>query len=294
MARSFAGAAVTFTGNDMPKFFVTALALSEIFCAFLLSAPAFGSSTGTVDTHQVRVLRGNVSETNPCQSHSCSVVPRVEIVRPGGSQSWSVVVVRIGKQQEPTAVQKDDRSAQSVSQQGSSTKEEFHDVSGATVLLIRGSVSTGTVDTGSLAKGTGGLATGLALDKVAFAVEGVESSHGQNPAMWRDDLAGPQGPMQVSAAAALDVGGGNRFDFNNNKLLGRAYLSHLYTRYGNWPDAIAAYNWGPGRVSSWIAAGRPEDELPISVHDYLSRVLKSSGSASAIATPTQYDAPRTH
>ena len=50
------------------------------------------------------------------------------------------------------------------------------------------------------------------LDRIAFAVDGVESNHGQNPLMWRPTPDGPQGPMQVSLKAALDVGGGNRFD----------------------------------------------------------------------------------
>jgi len=50
------------------------------------------------------------------------------------------------------------------------------------------------------------------FDRVAYAVEGAESSHGSNPAMWRTDPAGPQGPMQVSEKAAIDIGGGNRFD----------------------------------------------------------------------------------
>ncbi len=47
------------------------------------------------------------------------------------------------------------------------------------------------------------------LDRIAFAVDGVESNHGQNPLMWRPTPDGPQGPMQVSLKAALDVGGGN-------------------------------------------------------------------------------------
>src|SRR5215469_3367341 len=50
------------------------------------------------------------------------------------------------------------------------------------------------------------------LDRVAQAVDGAESSHGADLAMWRPDPAGPQGPMQVTEAAATDVGGGDRFD----------------------------------------------------------------------------------
>jgi Transglycosylase SLT domain len=116
-------------------------------------------------------------------------------------------------------------------------------------------------------------ASGGALDRVAFAVDGAESSHGLDPRMWRPDPAGPQGPMQVSAAAAFDLGGGDRFDPSENRALGRAYLARLYRRYGNWPDAIAAYNWGLGNLDGWIADGRPADGLPIEVELYRDRVL---------------------
>ena len=117
-------------------------------------------------------------------------------------------------------------------------------------------------------------ASGADLDRIAFAVDGAESSHGADPAMWRPELAGPQGPMQVSAAAAIDLGGGDRFDLAQNRQLGRAYLARLYRRYGNWPDAVAAYNWGPGNMDGWIAAGRPASALPLEVERYCDRVLR--------------------
>jgi hypothetical protein len=132
-------------------------------------------------------------------------------------------------------------------------------------------------------------ALGGDLDRVAFAVDGVESSHGTNPLMWRDSPSGPQGPMQVSEAAAIDVGGGNRFDIRENRLLGRAYLARMYARYGNWLDAIAAYNWGPGNLDVWIAAGRPRALLPFDVERYVERVLRD---ALADAMPLRDTTPR--
>jgi hypothetical protein len=111
------------------------------------------------------------------------------------------------------------------------------------------------------------------LDRIAFAVEGVESGHGTNLHMWRTEFGGPQGPMQVSAAAALDVGGGDRFDLHANRQLGRAFLARMFERYGNWPDALAGYNWGPGNTDSWIAAGRPEERLPLETARYIEIVL---------------------
>src|SRR5215831_9947117 len=117
------------------------------------------------------------------------------------------------------------------------------------------------------------------LDRLSSAVEGAESSHGTDARMWRPELEGPQGPMQVSAAAATDVGGGDRFDDAQNRALGRAYLAYLYRRYGSCPDAVAAYNWGPGRMNSWIGSGRPFNRFPPAVAQYRSRVAITSGLA---------------
>lgn len=129
--------------------------------------------------------------------------------------------------------------------------------------------------------GTAQLASaGHILDNIANGVDGAESSHGGDPKMWRPELPdGPQGPMQVSAAAAADVGGGDRFDETENRAIGRAYLAHMFRRYGSWSDAIAAYNWGPGHLDEWIGGGRPADKFPAVVERYRTRVLGTSGLA---------------
>ena len=114
------------------------------------------------------------------------------------------------------------------------------------------------------------------LDRVAYAVEGAESGHGADPQTWGSERNGPQGPMQVSAGAAEDVGGGNRFDERENQVLGRAYLALMYRRYGSWPDAVATYNWGPGHMDAWISGGRPFEKFPPSVEHYRMRVLVGS------------------
>ncbi len=133
----------------------------------------------------------------------------------------------------------------------------------------------------SPAEATIGLDRGgaTALERIALAVDGVESSHGTDPKMWRSDPNGPQGPMQVSAAAAEDAGGGDRFDEQQNRAIGRAYLALMYRRYGSWPDAVAAYNWGPGNMDSWIGGGRAYDKLPPAVERYRIRVLIGSSLA---------------
>jgi hypothetical protein len=114
------------------------------------------------------------------------------------------------------------------------------------------------------------------LDRVAFAVDGAESSHGLDLRMWRPEPSGPQGPMQVTLGAARDVGGGDRFDLVANRALGRAYLARMFSRYGNWPDAIVAYNWGPGNLDAWIGGGRVPNLLPLAVERYRDHVLRDA------------------
>jgi hypothetical protein len=126
---------------------------------------------------------------------------------------------------------------------------------------------------GDAAAAAAASAGGKVLAAIAHAVEGAESSWGSDPRMWRPDPAAAQGPMQITAAAAQDVGGGNRFDPRENLTIGRAYLAHMYRRFGSWPDAVAAYNWGPGHMESWIRSGRSTQKMPLQVMRYRARVL---------------------
>jgi hypothetical protein len=151
-----------------------------------------------------------------------------------------------------------------------------------------------TVLRGSIAQSLPGIelfrpASESDLDRVAFAVDGAESSHGTDLRMWRPELNGPQGPMQVSAAAAIDIGGGDRFDMAENRQLGRGYLALMYRRYGNWPDAIAAYNWGPGNMDAWIGSGRSTGSFPLEVERYRDRVLHDAGFDETSRNPMFYD-----
>jgi hypothetical protein len=152
-----------------------------------------------------------------------------------------------------------------------SEKVSFADPQVPAVTVVRGAPSSDESPMGLFGPASGG-----ELDRIAFAVDGVESRHGADPRMWRPELDGPQGPMQVGAAAALDVGGGDRFDLAQNRALGRAYLAQMFVRYGNWPDALAAYNWGPGNMDLWIADGRRATQLPLDVARYVARVMRDA------------------
>lgn len=130
------------------------------------------------------------------------------------------------------------------------------------------------------------------LDRIAAAIDAAESNYGTNPRMMRAALEGPQGPMQLTAAAAADIGGGDRFNMGKNFALGRAYLAHMYRRYGSWVDAVAAYNWGPGHMDAWIHEGRRADRLPASVARYTGQVLLASVSPGVQLPDPDVKAPR--
>lgn len=46
------------------------------------------------------------------------------------------------------------------------------------------------------------------------------------------------------------------------------YLQQLYGQFGNWPDALAAYNWGPARVKKY---GR--GKAPAETKSYVERIM---------------------
>jgi soluble lytic murein transglycosylase-like protein len=58
-----------------------------------------------------------------------------------------------------------------------------------------------------------------------------------------------------------------------NVRVGRQYLDAMYNRYGDRATALMAYNWGPGHVDKWIAAGRPSNAVPTETRQYLSKVM---------------------
>jgi len=86
---------------------------------------------------------------------------------------------------------------------------------------------------------------------------------------WIVSSANAQGLMQMLPATArmraknAGIPMGDLFDPQKNIELGAAELSALLSRFnGNWVDAIAGYNAGPGRPPQWRAqfGGLPTDE----------------------------------
>lgn len=76
-----------------------------------------------------------------------------------------------------------------------------------------------------------------------------------------ESSAGAVGLMQLSAITfdeitnyrlkeGLDIG--MRYDPETNIRYGTYYLSRMFSRYGNWDTALAAYNAGLGNVDKWL------------------------------------------
>lgn len=64
------------------------------------------------------------------------------------------------------------------------------------------------------------------------------------------------------------------------------WMRELLDRYkGSYPHALAAYNWGPGRVDKW--SGKKED-LPAETQKYLAAILGGSWTAPGV-TPSPTD-----
>lgn len=97
--------------------------------------------------------------------------------------------------------------------------------------------------------------------------------------------AGAQGLFQLMPATATSLGISNPFDPSQNIQAGETYLQQLYSQYGNWTQALEAYNEGPGNLAKQLAAGT----TPTSA-GYASQVLggagiSDSGTASSLGLP---------
>lgn len=59
---------------------------------------------------------------------------------------------------------------------------------------------------------------------------------------------GAIGVMQFMPATAASMGIDPREPAQSIDAAGR-YMQELYRQFGDWPEAVAAYNWGPGNVA---------------------------------------------
>jgi hypothetical protein len=102
-----------------------------------------------------------------------------------------------------------------------------------------------------------------ALDNISHAIALTESG---------DEHFDKDGKVKISPKGAIGVGqfmpgtakdrGIDPYDEAQNRAEIPKLAGELFDKYGNWDDALAAYNWGPGNVDKWIARGRNEDQMP--------------------------------
>ena len=83
--------------------------------------------------------------------------------------------------------------------------------------------------------------------------------------------AGAEGLFQLEPATAASLGVDPTSPTGNIQG-GLTYLQQLYDEYGNWTDALEAYNEGPGNLAANQAAGI----TPVSA-GYASSILASAG-----------------
>jgi peptidoglycan DL-endopeptidase CwlO len=113
---------------------------------------------------------------------------------------------------------------------------------------------------------------------IALAVARRESDTQQ---FWQ---SGPRkGSLKISPAGAIGImqvlpSTGRYLGFTYEQLAdpqqniqaGVRYLASLNRQFGSWPQALAAYNWGEGRLRKARQAGR---SAPQSVREYVAAVL---------------------
>lgn len=80
----------------------------------------------------------------------------------------------------------------------------------------------------------------------------------------------PSTAEELAQRLGLDWRGAESlFDPVMNVKLGTAYIKHLSDRYGDVTTALAAYNWGPGRIDRRLRKGTSVPSI------YIERVMKA-------------------
>jgi hypothetical protein len=101
-----------------------------------------------------------------------------------------------------------------------------------------------------------------------------------DPSTWNPNAvssAGAQGLGQLMPGTAAGLGVTNPFDPTQNLTGAATYLKQLYNQFGNWTNALQAYNAGPGAFQKdpTVSAG------------YAANVLKSAGAVTGTNPGTQ-------
>lgn len=65
--------------------------------------------------------------------------------------------------------------------------------------------------------------------------------------------AGAKGPFQFMDATAKEWGVTDPFDFKQEAAGAARFMQHLMRKYGDYQEALAAYNWGEGNLDKYLA-----------------------------------------
>lgn len=92
---------------------------------------------------------------------------------------------------------------------------------------------------------------------------------------------GAKGLMQIMPINFESYGITDPFDPVQSANAGAKMLAKLKDKYGNWSQALAAYNWGPGNVNK-----KPNfEQWPNNTQKYVSGILELSGIESEKKNP---------
>lgn len=111
---------------------------------------------------------------------------------------------------------------------------------------------------------------------LALAVANAESGGSQYTSSGSlvTSSAGAVGVFQLEPGTAAGLGV-DPTDTTQNIQGGVTYLSQMLNQFGDVPTALAAYNWGPGNVSTKGAAA-----APASTQSYVASILNQIGYSS--------------
>lgn len=103
---------------------------------------------------------------------------------------------------------------------------------------------------------------------------------------------GAQGIMQLMPDTAKGLGVTDAFDPTQNIMGGSKYLSQLLKKYKQPETALAAYNWGPGKVDRLLKTNKQKaldsktiQLLPTETKKYIRKVTQNYQQESGIAVP---------
>ncbi len=104
-------------------------------------------------------------------------------------------------------------------------------------------------------------------ENIALALVNAESNFDPT----RTSPKGAQGLMQLMPDTARGLDVTDPYDIDQNLNGGIKYLKQMYDRYnGNWEMALAAYNWGYGKLDSNGFENRPKE-----TRDFICKILKN-------------------